>query len=386
MKLYRQILQLLTLLLASCLFTSCRDDDESIDESTEQTVIFFMPWSTNMTPYFEQNIADFETAIKGGLLKNNRVIICISSTPQRANVIELKQEQGRCVRDTLMFYSQPDFTQCENITTMLNDVRAIAPARRYSLIVGCHGMGWLPVNTSRARSQYHFERDDVPQTRWFGGWTSEYQIETTTLADAIGDAGMRMEYIMFDDCFMSSVEAAYDLKDVTDYLIGCPTEIMIYGFPYHLCTRHLVGSVDYAALCQTFYDFYSHYTTPCGTIAVTVCRELDALAEIVKDINHTQEFDYTLLSDVQRMDGYSPPLFYDLGDYIAHLCTDQDLLDAFNRQLDATVPYKAHTAQYYSANNGFNDIHAYSGITTSAPSHNTRSVGMKETKWYQATH
>ena len=384
MKLYRQILQLLTLLLASCLFTSCLDDDELIDEPTEQTVIFFMPWSTNMTPYFEQNIADFETAIKGGLLKNERVIVIISSTKSRANVIELRQEQG--VRDTLMFYSQPDFTQRENITTMLNDVRAIAPACRYSLIVGCHGMGWLPVSTSRARSQYHIERGDVPQTRWFGGFTSEYQIETTTLADAIGDAGMRMEYIMFDDCFMSSVEAAYDLKDVTNYLIGCPTEIMIYGFPYHLGTRHLVGTVDYAALCQTFLDFYSHYTTPCGTIAVTDCRELDALAAIVRDINLTQEFDYALLSDVQRMDGYNPPLFYDLGDYIAHLCADQNLIDAFYRQLELTVPYKAHTAQYYSASNGFNDIRAYSGITTSAPSHNTRSVGLKKTKWYQATH
>ena len=38
------------------------------------------------------------------------------------------------------------------------------------------------------------------------------------------------------------------------------------------------------------------------------------------------------------------------------------------------------------ANNGFNNIHAYSGITTSAPSHNTRSVGQEKTKWYQATH
>ena len=179
---------IITALITLFILVSCSDDEEPIREQpTEQTVIFFMPWSTNMTPYFEQNIADFETAIKGGLLKNERVIVCISSTTSRANVIELKQEKGQCLRDTLMFYSQPDFTQRENITTMLNDVRAIAPACRYSLIVGCHGMGWLPVSTSRARSQYHFERDDVPQTRWFGGFTSEYQIETTTLADAIGD-------------------------------------------------------------------------------------------------------------------------------------------------------------------------------------------------------
>ena len=106
----------------------------------------------------------------------------------------------------------------------------------------------------------------------------------------------------------------------------------------------------------------------------------------MRDINKTQEFDYSLLADVQRMDGYNPPLFYDLVDYIAHFCNDQNLLKAFNCQLDLTVPYKAHTGQYYSASNGFNYIRAYSGITTSAPSHNTRSVGLEKTKWYQATH
>lgn len=157
---------IITALLALVILVSCSDNEEpSLEQQTEQTVIFFMPWSTNMTPYFEQNIADFETAIAGGLLKNERIIICISSTTNRANVIELRQEEDRCIRDTLMFYSHPDFTLAQNVTTMLNDVRAIAPARSYSLIVGSHGMGWLPVSTSRGRSQYHFEYDDVPQTR-----------------------------------------------------------------------------------------------------------------------------------------------------------------------------------------------------------------------------
>jgi hypothetical protein len=71
-------------LLALVVFVSCSDEEEPIwEQLTEQTVIFFMPWSTNMTPYFEQNIADFETAIAGGLLKNERVIVCISSTTSK---------------------------------------------------------------------------------------------------------------------------------------------------------------------------------------------------------------------------------------------------------------------------------------------------------------
>ena len=65
MRHYRRFLLLLTILSAIFMLTACHDDEDTpIEEATEQTVIFFMPWSTNMTPYFEQNIADFETAIK----------------------------------------------------------------------------------------------------------------------------------------------------------------------------------------------------------------------------------------------------------------------------------------------------------------------------------
>jgi hypothetical protein len=216
--------------------------------------------------------------------------------------------------------------------------------------------------------------------------TSRYQINTTALAQAISDADMHMEYILFDDCYMSSVEAIYDFKDVTDYFIGCPTEIMSYGFPYADCAPHLVGKIDYDALCQAFYDFYRTYSTPSGTIAVTDCRELDALAQIVRDINLTNTFLEWQLDDIQRMDGLSIPLFYDLGDYIAHLCADTTLLDAFNQQMQITVPYHAHTSQYFSAFNGLNSIRTYSGLTTSAPSKDARSAAQHNTKWYQATH
>ena len=40
------------------------------------------------------------------------------------------------------------------------------------------------------------------------------------------------QFIMFDDCYMSSMEVAYDLKDVTDYIIASTSEVMAYGMPY----------------------------------------------------------------------------------------------------------------------------------------------------------
>ena len=364
---------------------SCHDDDEDeIKTPTYKTTIMFMPWSTNLTPYFEQNIADIETVINDGLLRNERIIVCISSKPRLANVIELRPSQRGCVRDTLLQYEDPHFTKQEDITRMLVDVRRLAPASSYALIVGGHGMAWLP-NGRRAKDL----RDEfLPQTRWFGGLTSNYQIATTTLATAIKNAGMHMEYILFDDCYMSSVEVAYDLKDVTGKLIGCPTEIMIYGFPYHLCARHIFGAPDYAALCQSFINFYATYYTPCATIAVTDCGQIDALAEIVRRINMGEKSSSFDLSNVQPMDGYYPTLFYDLGDYINQICDDSSLLDEFNRQLAKTVPYKEYTEYYYSSLDGArHKINAYSGITTSVLNPSSESSdGLEETEWYQATH
>lgn len=89
-----------------------------------------------------------------------------------------------------------------------------------------------------------------------------------------------------------------------------------------------------------------------GTIAVTDCRRLDDLAQTVRKINLSQEFDEAALSSTQKMDGYNPTVFYDFGDYFLHQCTDEDLSAELLLQLEAAVPYKAHTECYFSAVNG----------------------------------
>lgn len=52
----------------------------------------------------------------------------------------------------------------------------------------------------------------------FRGLTREFQTDVGTLARGIVGAGVKMEYILFDDCYMSSVEVAYELKEATRFL------------------------------------------------------------------------------------------------------------------------------------------------------------------------
>ncbi|WP_294475375.1 clostripain-related cysteine peptidase [uncultured Bacteroides sp.] len=371
------------------------EEEEPADRSdNDQTVFMYLPWSTNLLPFFGDNINDMKTIIGKNILKNERVVVFLASSPTKATLFELTYKKGKCKEKALKEYNFEtlEYTTAEGITSILNDVKQYAPAKRYAMTIGCHGYGWIPKSGMSSRSGFrankmHWEYENVPMTRFFGGLSTAYQTDITTLATGISDAGLKMEYILFDDCYMSTVEVAYDLKEVADYLIACPTEIMARGMPYEIIGQYLIGDIDYNSICNEFYAFYSTYEEmPCGTIGVTDCSELDNLASMMKAINQQYTFDSSLTSSLQRLDGYSPVIFFDYGDYVSKLCKDSELLEQFNEQLERTVPFKRNTDYYYSRSSGRVKINTYSGITISDPSTNPDTSSKEETAWYKATH
>lgn len=204
MKLIR-LLPILLLIGLSCL-TSCQKE-EIPSADNERTLFMYLPWSTNLTSYFYQNIDDMEDAISRRGLDKERVLVFLSTSSTEAELFEITVNNGTCTRQILKEYTRPAFTTEEGLTGILNDMKSFAPAKTYFLIVGCHGMGWLPVAQSKARAttkpRYHWEYSHTPLTRFFGGLTAEYQTEVTTLAESLSNCGLKMEYILFDDCYMS---------------------------------------------------------------------------------------------------------------------------------------------------------------------------------------
>jgi len=382
----RNFYGIFVLLVIALLLLGCQhDEDELEDKLSQRTIIMFYPWSLNLKTFFEDNIDDFSDAIKEGILNDERVVVCLSSKPSEALLIEIAEENGICRRDTFAIISHPDFTDEAEFSKMLRMVGSHAPAHHYSMIAGGHGMAWLPPGMIPKQQVNKTLLNGQSATRWFGDFTEGNQIDITVMANGIKKAGMHMDYILFDDCYMSSVEVAYALRDVTDYLIGCPSEIMSFGFPYYYCAKYLVGYPNYENICKTFKDFYSGYHMPYGTVAVTDCHELDNLAYIVKQINTTcLKKDYDI-NEIQTMDGFSPSLFFDFGDTYSHLSTDSLLLNSLRQQLDKTVPYKACTENYYSAYSGCRKINHFSGLTTSAITDGDYMNAYRETEWNKAT-
>lgn len=318
-------------------------------------------------------------------------------------VVEYRYDEAAnaCERDTLIRYTPlPGRTTDPAVMErILGDMAAAAPAERFGLHLASHAKGWLPASiesSSWLRSNARRTDDlwrKIPgaaETRWFGHDRGRY-MDISELAAAIDGSGVRFDYLLFDACFMSSVEALYDLRRAADYIVASPCEVMAHGFPYDTVIPSLFADdgarYDLAAACRNVYEYYNavdSYKLGCATL--TVCDELEGLATALHDINAgaTKAVDATTL---QSYDGMETHQFYDLEEYALALTADDAHGQAFVQQMERCFPPEGrfHTAQFFSVyNNRMNDIRYYSGVTTYAPAETYRNE-WQQTAWYAAT-
>lgn len=394
----------LLILLATLFIVGCHEDVPAPypvpKNLPNKTIFVYMPWSAarnnetgSLYNNFLQNIEDIETAIEAEKgLGRNKLMVFIATSANHAALIEVKYAaNGRCQRDTLQHFDKhnmPAYTTANGLASLLSKVKVQAPAKQYALIVGCHGTGWLfSEGKSRAR------------TRYFGGSDHYFQTNIPTLAAAIEQAKMRMQFVMFDDCYMSNVEVAYEMRHATDYLIGCCSEIMAYGMPYKNIWKHLTQpKPNYKEVVNEFYNFYSNYKWPHGNIGITDCSKVEEVAARMKTINAATANNAKLIDwkDIQRLDGYEKTIFFDMGDYVNKLCNTpetQSMAREMQAALAQLVPYKSTTKYIYTALEQLNTqtifVNAYSGITISDPTQSDFENALttkRETSWWKATH
>lgn len=395
-----------------CSTTSCNNDSDIVasfgnpasnpktEEVTpvEKTIFMYLPWTASKTStygslrsFFLNNIEDIESGIvaDGGLKKNRLLIFMVDSvtpTKEKAILMEVKYKNGTCYRETIETFTEanmPIYTSASGLSNILTKVKNIAPAEQYAMIIGCHGLGWLRASQpSRAT------------TRYFGGTTRAYQMDTPDLAQAISDAGMKMQYIMFDDCYMSTIEVAYDLRNVTSHLMACTSEIMGYGMPYRDMWSALAKKdPDYQAINNAFINFYRNYTYPYGTFGITDCTYIDEMVTVMKKINTSHTFNLADTINVQKLDGFKNTIFFDMDSYVQELCTDTNLYNEFYTILQKLVPYKSVTTSIYTDYRELPSyiipVNEFSGITISDPTvsgYHSASTSKTTTDWWKASH
>jgi hypothetical protein len=239
-------------------------------------------------------------------------------------------------------------------------------------------------------------------SRAFGGQGAELQYDLSDVSYAIANSAMKkVEFVSFDDCYMANVETAYELRDVTNYLVASTSEVMGDGFPYDTLFKYMLGTPDYDNICKTFYNYYTSNTYPYGALSAVRCGDaIKQMASVMKDINATYTFDQSKLDSVQYLDGYDNNVFFDLGSYVDQLGVIAPLSANFKTALDNLVPYKVCTPYIYTLySNAYRSetdskkpyntfkVNKFCGVTISDPTLNsTVANSKKNTAWWQATH
>ncbi len=382
-------------------------------ETTPQTTLMYMT-GTDLSYFFGQNISAAKRAIGSGALGYGRFLVFKHTTANSATLYELQQSGGACVQKTIKEYSDIKSLTSRAIELVINDVKSAAPAESYNIIFSGHGTGWVskehePSTWSagvapRPTSIWEQDYSNLETVTRYMGSRNDGFLNIAELSSALDAVDTHMGYILFDECFMSSIEVLFELREHADYIVASPCEIMGNGFPYDRVLPHLFTNYgedfDLQKVCEEYYNYYSTYSFPSGCIALTDCSELDALADITREVNrialdNKTEVDTSALQVYERLENH---IFYDMEQYTLALCADdKDLSARYNDAFNKAFPSECrlHTDRFFanigpsasSANNYeayYTPILYYSGVTTSAPSVSF-TEDWEQTLWARAT-
>ena len=414
-------------------FTGCSEEAFDTDSVNKQTILVFYPWTgsqsdTGLLGDLQNNIDSICDGIidrKG--LNNSRVLVFLSDKYNHSTLYDLQYNATTKSVDRvpLKEYEGASYASAEGIADIMNEVKTKASALNYALIVGVHGCGWTYASDWSKYPDYarpsvtrpsdsalngysaagysatgissfsgiQFGPDpNAPLTRFFGSVSlAENAMDISTLAEGIRESGLKMQYILFDACYMSNIETAYELKDVTNYMIASGSEIMAAGLPYRSMWSYLNSPTpNYSGIVSTSVNFYKNSSAPFCNLAAIDCRQVEKLAGVMKDINAENQLQASVnLDSIQHLDGFRPNLFYDLETYVDSLHPSGYLLDQFKSQLKLTIKASDHTDEAYTciySSDSFK-IKNYCGITISDPSqHSVAIKGREKTGWWKATH
>ena len=375
--------QILILALLCVIFSGCGKEETLTDDppvSVRRTVLVYLGTDNNFS---------YEAAQKIEQLKNNWSktidgnLLVYADTGEEPVLVHIYHSCRRgAVADTIETYAPENSASPAVLARVLNKVKAYRPAASYGLVLLSHATGWLPAEMSypaielkSANSLSCESRRDRRRQQGGGRGLKSVILDTSAseannymeLSDFADAIPYKLDFIIFDACFMGSVEVCYELKDKVNYVVASPAEVLSPGFVYSTMMQRLFAPVpDLTAVAREFYEYYNSQTGwyQSATVSVVKTAELEALATIVKDMTRQNTFSDDL-ENVQIYGFGAQKIYFDLGDYLQKLSPEN--YDQSQTALDQCVTYKACTPSYYSAGTGMQIIRAYSGLSMYIP-------------------
>lgn len=245
--------QILFFMCCAVLITACKKDEEKkIPTNAQRTVMVYMSGDNSLSPVVSEDIQEMLQGASGIPLNCNLVVFIDRSISSEKPFIARITKESKL--DTLYKYTNDFYaSDPEKLSEVLKQITQLCPAKEYGLVLWGHASGWI------------VESDTIAQRRAYGIDTSKW-MNITQMARALKglkDQNVlpKLSFIFADCCNMMCVENGYELREVTDYLMGSPAEIPGRGAPYDKVVPQLFksGSDLYRGIIDNYYDYYADY-------------------------------------------------------------------------------------------------------------------------------
>lgn len=300
---------MLAAVTVASMLAACESGEPEPIAEVRRTILVYME-ARNSLGAAGNSASDLEEMGLARIPSDCRLLVYRSESSGAPALVEVKG--GR--QKTLKTYpAEASAVDPEQMMTVLADVKQLAPADDYGLIMWSHSSGWQ--QTSR-------------RSRGFGLEDSARTMSVSDLASAL--AVIDWEFIYFDTCYMACVEVAYELRHAAHYLVGSVCEVPADGMAYDQTLPFLfsAGTVEglRRAIDITADGYLSLSNSLCPvTLSLIDLSRLDNLALTVKQNQKPLPVGYS----PQRFSTSSPYryLFFDLGQYMEAIGADMEALD-----------------------------------------------------------
>ncbi len=364
---------------------SCREKSEpepvepwGIQDSTENTAIVYMIGEEpDLGDALESDIQEMVNG-KDDIPDNSRIVVYIDKANSTPVIYQIDAKHGK--RTWKTFETDED---CTDSLTMLRNLKHIVeyfPARHYGLTVSAHGTGWLFKNRMRRKAIGY---DTTNGTKWLNIPTLRGVLEQLP----------HTRYVLFDVCFMQTVEVAYELRNVTDWIIGGPAEIPGTGAPFHLITRAMAnGDVD--GIVDRYGSYYPDGVYLGVLLSAVKCDEMEKLAEATRQYV-TEKFAGRSYAEqtyyVQKYSSY-PSAYtycYDMNSLMYNIINEEEYTawaEVFRQAVPLRNMGKGRWTAGFCGRNEVYDAEHYGGITMFVPESYTEGKmdDMRKLQWYEA--
>lgn len=266
-------------------------------------------------------------------------------------------------------------------------------AKNYGLVLWGHADGWIVWKKALSRQRRAYGQDTTGGEAW---------MNIPQMAQALATLP-HLRFIFADCCCFQSVESAYELRGVTDYIIASAAEIPGEGAPYQTVIPALFSQRDdfYQQAVDAYYNQVSWgYKEP---MSVVKCNEMENLASATKTAL-LQSRVHLITDGYPNVSGliyYFDQSLFDMQDFMLRVA-DSNVYTEWKRTFDQTVVYKTMTevwmsnhVPYLDANETmFRDFQVtaerYGGVNMFVPQDKTstfyvqQNSRIKEMAWYEA--